>query len=40
MSEDGKQFAGIFYDSPPNEEAKQYPFAITEGEGGKWQIKY
>ena len=40
MSEDGKQFSGIFYDSPPNQEAKQYPFAITESEGGKWQIKY
>jgi len=40
MSEDGKQFSGIFYDAPPNEEAKQYPFAITESEGGKWQIKY
>ena len=40
MSEDGKQFSGIFYDPPPNQEVKQYPFAITESEGGKWQIKY
>lgn len=40
MSEDGRQFSGIFYDSPPNGEAKQYPFSITEGDGGKWSIKY
>jgi len=40
MSPDGKQFSGIFYDSPPNEEAKKYPFTITEGQGGKWSIKY
>jgi hypothetical protein len=40
LSEDGKQFSGIFYDSPPNEEARQFPFSITESEEGKWQIKY
>ena len=40
MSEDGKTFSGIFYDSPPNEKAKQFPFLITEGEGGKWSIQY
>lgn len=40
LSEDGTAFTGIFYDSPPNEQAKKFPFAITEGEGGKWQIKY
>lgn len=40
MSPDGKQFSGIFYDSPPNEDAKQFPFSITEGQGGKWSIKY
>lgn len=40
MSPDGKQFSGVFYDSPPNEEAKKFPFTITEGQGGKWSIKY
>lgn len=40
MAADGKSFAGIFYDSPPGEEAKQFPFEITEGAEGKWSIKY
>lgn len=40
MSPDGKSFSGIFYDSVPNEQAKQYPFSITEGANGKWSIKY
>jgi hypothetical protein len=40
MAPDGKSFSGIFYDSPPNEEAKQYPFTITENQQGVWQIKY
>lgn len=40
MSEDGKVFSGIFYDSPPGEEAKKFPFQITEGAEGKWSIKY
>ena len=40
MAPDGKSFSGIFYDSPPNEEAKQYPFTITENQQGAWQIKY
>jgi len=40
MSTDGKSFSGIFYDSPPNEEAKKIPFQITEGAEGKWSIKY
>ena len=40
MSEDGKTFSGIFYDAPPTEKAKQFPFLITEGEGGKWSIQY
>lgn len=40
MAPDGKSFSGIFYDSPPNEEAKQYPFTITENQQGTWQIKY
>jgi hypothetical protein len=40
MAPDGKSFAGIFYDSPPNEQAKQFPFKIMEGANGAWQIKY
>ena len=40
MADDGKSFSGIFYDSPPNEEARKFPFSITEGEGGTWGIKY
>lgn len=40
MAPDGKSFSGIFYDSPPNETAKKFPFKITEGINGKWQIKY
>jgi hypothetical protein len=40
LSEDGKTFAGIFYDSPPNEKAKQFPFQITEKGEGSWQIQY
>ena len=40
LSEDGKTFQGIFYDSPPNESAKKFPFQITEGADNKWSIKY
>lgn len=40
LSEDGKSFAGIFYDAPPNENAKKFPFKISEKANGKWQIKY
>ena len=40
LSEDGKTFSGIFYDSPPNEEAKKFPFQITEKGEGSWQIQY
>jgi len=40
LSEDGKTFQGVFYDSPPNESAKKFPFQITEGAGNKWSIKY
>lgn len=40
MAPDGKSFSGIFYDSPPNEQAKKFPFKITEQQSGKWQIKY
>lgn len=40
MAEDGKSFSGVFYDSPPNEQAKKFPFVISEGQGGEWSIKY
>jgi glucokinase len=40
LSEDGKTFAGIFYDSPPSEAAKKFPFQITEKGEGSWQIQY
>lgn len=40
MAPDGKSFSGIFYDSMPNEQAKKYPFKISETAEGKWQIKY
>ena len=40
MAPDGKSFAGIFYDSPPNEQAKKFPFKITETTPDKWSIKY
>lgn len=40
LSEDGKTFQGIFYDSPPNESAKKFPFQITEGADNQWTIKY
>ena len=40
LSDDGKQFVGIFYDSPPNEQAKKFPFVISEKSDGNWAIKY
>lgn len=40
MSDDGKKFSGIFYDSAPGETPKQFPFVITEGAAGKWNISY
>lgn len=40
MSDDGKQFTGIFYDAPPNQQAKQFPFVINEKANGVWQIQY
>lgn len=40
MAEDGKSFIGVFYDSPPGEDSKKFPFQITEGAEGKWTIKY
>jgi hypothetical protein len=40
MAPDGKSFSGIFYDSVANEQAKKFPFKMTESANGKWQIKY
>lgn len=40
MAPDGKSFSGIFYDSPPNEQARKFPFSIKEGQNGTWQIIY
>lgn len=40
MAPDGKSFSGIFYDAPPNEQARKFPFVISEGQNGQWQIKY
>jgi len=40
MSDDGKQFSGIFYDNAPGEKPKQFPFVISEGAAGKWNISY
>ena len=40
MSDDGKQFSGVFYDNSPGQKPKQVPFMITEGKTGKWNISY
>jgi hypothetical protein len=40
LSDDGKSFSGIFYDSPPGEQARTYPFQIIEKGPDQWQIKY
>ena len=40
MSDDGKKFSGIFYDNAPGEKPKQFPFVISEGAAGKWNISY
>lgn len=41
LSDDGKTFSGIFYDSGAQQaEAKQFPFAIKEGSKGQWVIEY
>ena len=40
MAPDGKSFSGIFYDNVANEQAKKFPFKMTENADGQWQIKY
>lgn len=39
MSDDGKQFSGIFFDSNAGK-TKKFPFTISEGQTGKWNISY
>jgi len=38
LSDDGKSFTGIFYDSSAGD--KNFPFTISENEEGTWSIKY
>ena len=40
MADDGKSFSGIFYDSAQGQQGKQFPFVISEGQTGKWNISY
>ena len=40
LSPDGKTFTGIFYDMPPNEKGKKFPFVISEKSEGNWAISY
>ena len=40
LADDGKSFSGIFYDTPPDAEAKKFPFKIVEKGPDQWQIKY
>jgi hypothetical protein len=40
MAPDGKSFSGVFYDAPPNEKVRKFPFVISESQNGAWQIKY
>jgi hypothetical protein len=40
LSDDGKSFSGIFYDSPPGEQTKKFPFQVIEKGPDQWQIKY
>jgi hypothetical protein len=40
LSPDGSKFEGIFYDSPPNEQAKKFPFVIVDKGGENWAIQY
>jgi hypothetical protein len=40
LSEDGKAFSGIFYDAPPDDTAKKFPFQIMDKGDNQWAIKY
>jgi hypothetical protein len=39
LSDDGKEFSGVFYDSQKPKE-KKYPFVISEKANGQWKIRY
>jgi hypothetical protein len=39
LSDDGKEFSGVFFDSRQPKE-KHYPFTITEKSDGQWSIRY
>jgi hypothetical protein len=39
LSEDGKEFSGMFFDKQKPRE-KHYPFTITEKSDGQWSIRY
>jgi len=39
LSEDGKEFSGMFFDKQKPRE-KHYPFTITEKSEGQWSIRY
>ncbi len=39
LSEDGKEFSGMFFDKKKPRE-KHYPFTITEKSDGQWSIRY
>jgi len=40
MSDDGKEFSGVFYGKGAGTQVKKFPFSITEGSAGQWQIRY
>jgi hypothetical protein len=39
LSDDGKEFSGVFFDSQRPKE-KHYPFVISDKGNGQWKIKY
>jgi len=40
LSDDGKSFSGVFYDSNPGGKPKKFSFEISEKSDGSWQIRY
>lgn len=40
MSDDGKEFSGIFFDVLPDKKIKKFPFTISEKGEGQWSIAY
>lgn len=39
LSDDGKEFSGVFYGADDDDEQKSFPFTISEN-GGTWRISY